>query len=62
MAQASSFRSGMVLEIDGELWTISEAQLVQPGKGGAFVRTKLKHLKTGRVLFHGSKDIRTSCG
>ncbi len=50
MAQASSFRSGMVLELDGDLWTISEAQLVQPGKGGAFVRTKLKHLKTGRVV------------
>jgi len=49
MAQASSFRSGMVLEIDGDLWTISEAQLVQPGKGGAFVRTKLKHIKTARV-------------
>ena len=50
MAQASSFRSGMVLEIDGDLWTISEAQLVQPGKGGAFVRTKLKHIKTARVV------------
>lgn len=50
MAQASSFRSGMVLEIDGDLWSISEAQLIQPGKGGAFVRTKLKNMKTGRVV------------
>ncbi|HDL19578.1 MAG TPA: elongation factor P [Bacteroidetes bacterium] len=50
MAQASSFRSGMVLEIDGDLWSISEAQLIQPGKGGAFVRTKLKNMKTERVV------------
>lgn len=50
MAQASSFRSGMVLEVENELWQISEAQLVMPGKGGAFVRTKLKHMKTGRIV------------
>ena len=50
MAQASSFRSGMVLELEKELWQITEAQLVMPGKGGAFVRTKLKHMKTGRVV------------
>ena len=50
MAQASNFRSGMILEIDNELWAISEAQLIQPGKGGAFVRTKLKNMKTGRVV------------
>lgn len=50
MAQASGFRSGMVLEIDGELWSISEAQLIQPGKGGAFVRAKLKNMQTGRVI------------
>lgn len=50
MAQASSFRTGMVLELESDLWSISEAQLVQPGKGGAFVRTKLKNLKSGRVV------------
>jgi elongation factor P len=50
MVQASSFRSGMVLELENELWQISESQLVMPGKGGAFVRAKLKHLRTGRVL------------
>ncbi len=50
MAQASSFKSGMVLEIEGDLWSISEAQLVRPGKGGAFVRTKLKNMQTGRVI------------
>ena len=50
MAQASSFKSGMVLELEGDLWSISEAQLVQPGKGGAFVRTKLKNMQTGRVV------------
>ena len=56
MAQASSFRSGMILEIDNELWAISEAQLIQPGKGGAFVRTKLKNMKTGRVVERTSRS------
>lgn len=50
MAQASSLRSGMVLQLDNELWQISEAQLVRPGKGGAFVRTKLKSLESGTVV------------
>ena len=50
MAQASSFRSGMVLELENELWEITDAQLIMPGKGGAFVRTKLKQLQSGRVI------------
>lgn len=40
----------MVLELDGELWQITYFQHVKPGKGGAFVRTKLKNVMTGSVL------------
>jgi elongation factor P len=40
----------MVLEIDGDLWTITYFQHVKPGKGGAFVRTKLKNVLTGAVV------------
>lgn len=38
------------MQIDGELWSIVEFQHVKPGKGGAFVRTRIKNVKTGRVL------------
>ncbi|MEX0836837.1 MAG: elongation factor P, partial [Gemmatimonadota bacterium] len=44
------FRNGMVLEIEGDLWAISYFQHVKPGKGGAFVRTKLKNVLTGAVV------------
>jgi elongation factor P len=50
MASTSDFRNGMVLEMDGELWTITYFQHVKPGKGGAFVRTKLKNVLTGQVV------------
>ncbi len=50
MATTSDFRNGLCLEINNELFTIVEFQHVKPGKGGAFVRTKLKNLKTGKVL------------
>ena len=50
MASTADFRNGMVLEIDGDLFAIVEFQHVKPGKGGAFVRTKLKKIKTGQVL------------
>ncbi|GBD94751.1 elongation factor P [bacterium BMS3Abin05] len=50
MVQASQIRNGMVLSIDNHLWQVAEFQFVQPGKGGAFVRTKIKNLKTGRVI------------
>jgi hypothetical protein len=47
MASTADFRNGMVLDIDKELWTITYFQHVKPGKGGAFVRTKLKNVLTG---------------
>ncbi|MFW5793563.1 MAG: elongation factor P [Bacteroidota bacterium] len=50
MATTSDFRNGLCLEINNELFTIVDFQHVKPGKGGAFVRTKLKNLKTGKVI------------
>jgi elongation factor P len=46
----AEFRNGTKLELDGEPYTIVDFQHVKPGKGGAFVRTKLKSLRGGRVL------------
>lgn len=46
----SNFKNGMCIMYDGKMWIIVEFQHVKPGKGGAFVRTKLKELKTGRVV------------
>lgn len=50
MATTADFRNGLCIEHNGELWIIVEFQHVKPGKGPAFVRTKLKNVKTGRVL------------
>jgi elongation factor P len=50
MASTADFRNGMVLEIDGDLWAITYFQHVKPGKGGAFVRTKLKNVLSGAVV------------
>jgi elongation factor P len=46
----NQFKNGMAIELDGTLFFIDEFQHVKPGKGGAFVRTKLKNVKTGAVL------------
>ena len=50
MASTADFRNGMVLDIDGDLWAITYFQHVKPGKGGAFVRTKLKNVLSGAVV------------
>ncbi|MFO7251251.1 MAG: elongation factor P [Actinomycetes bacterium] len=51
MATTNDLKNGMVLKLDGgELWSVVEFQHVKPGKGGAFVRTKLKHVLTGKVV------------
>ncbi len=50
MADTSDFRNGLIIKFKNGLYTIVEFQHVKPGKGGAFVRTKLKNLKTGQVL------------
>ena len=49
MADTSDFRNGMIMDLSGEYWIIVEFQHVKPGKGGAFVRTKIKNLITGQV-------------
>ena len=46
----SNFKNGMCIMYDDKMWIIVEFQHVKPGKGGAFVRTKLKELKSGRVV------------
>ena len=50
MASTSDFKNGLVLNIDGQLWTITEFQHVKPGKGPAFVRTTLKNVMSGKVV------------
>ena len=50
MASTADFKNGLVLQIDGNLWTITEFQHVKPGKGPAFVRTKLKNVLSGKVV------------
>jgi len=50
VATSNDLKNGLVLNIDGSLWTVIEFQHVKPGKGGAFVRTKLKNVLTGKVV------------
>ncbi|MDD3566851.1 MAG: elongation factor P [Bacteroidales bacterium] len=50
MATTADFRNGLCLEFNGKLYTIVQFQHVKPGKGAAFVRTKMKNLETGKIL------------
>jgi elongation factor P len=50
MATTNDLKNGMTLDLDGQLWTVVEFQHVKPGKGGAFVRTKLKSVLSGKVV------------
>jgi elongation factor P len=50
MASTADFRNGMIIELDSVMYRIVDFQHVKPGKGGAFVRTKLKNVLTGAVL------------
>ncbi len=50
MATTNDLKNGLVLNFDGQLWTVVEFQHVKPGKGGAFVRTKLKNVLSGKVV------------
>lgn len=49
-ASTAEFRRGLKIEVDGSPYTVVDFQHVKPGKGGAFVRTKLKHLRLGTVV------------
>jgi len=50
MADTSNFRNGFSMIWNGDIWSIIEFQHVKPGKGGAFVRTKLRHVRTGKLV------------
>jgi elongation factor P len=50
VATTNDLKNGLVLNIDGQLWTVVEFQHVKPGKGPAFVRTKLKGVLSGKVV------------
>ena len=50
MATTNDLKNGMTLNIDGQLWTVVDFQHVKPGKGGAFVRTRLKNVLSGKVV------------
>ena len=50
MATTNDLKNGLVLNLDGQLWTVVGFQHVKPGKGGAFVRTKLKSVLSGKVV------------
>src|ERR1700709_2302064 len=50
MATTNELKNGLVLNIDGQLWTVVDFQHVKPGKGGAFVRSTLKNVLSGKVV------------
>jgi elongation factor P len=50
VATTNDLKNGMTLSIDGQLWNVVDFQHVKPGKGGAFVRTRLKSVLTGKVV------------
>ncbi|MCT1366759.1 MULTISPECIES: elongation factor P [Kocuria] len=50
MATTNDIKNGTILKLDGNLWGVIEFQHVKPGKGGAFVRTKLRNVNTGKVV------------
>lgn len=50
MATTNDLKNGLVLNLDGQLWSVVNFQHVKPGKGGAFVRTTLKHVLSGKVV------------
>lgn len=62
MASTADIRNGVVLNMDGQLWAIVEFQHVKPGKGGAFVRTKMKNVVSGKTVdrtFNAGAKIET---
>lgn len=50
MISSNDFRNGVTIELDGDVWQVADFQHVKPGKGAAFVRTKLKNVRTGAVV------------
>ncbi|GAB2694425.1 elongation factor P [Thalassiella azotivora] len=63
MATTNDLKNGIVLNLDGQLWAVVEFQHVKPGKGGAFVRTKLKNVLSGKVVdktFNAGTKVETA--
>jgi elongation factor P len=63
MASTNDLKNGMVLSIDGQLWAVVEFQHVKPGKGPAFVRTKLKNVESGKTVdrtFNAGTKVETA--
>jgi elongation factor P len=63
VATTNDLKNGMTLDLEGQLWNVVEFQHVKPGKGPAFVRTKLKHVLTGKVVdktFNAGLKIETA--
>ena len=63
VATTNELKNGLVLNIDGNLWTVIEFQHVKPGKGGAFVRTTLKNVLSGKVVdrtFNAGTKVETA--
>ncbi|EHK80916.1 elongation factor P [Saccharomonospora azurea] len=63
MATTNDLKNGMVLVLDGQLWSVVNFQHVKPGKGGAFVRTTLKHVVSGKVVdrtFNAGTKVETA--
>ena len=60
MISVNDFKTGVTIEVDGNIWKVMEFQHVKPGKGAAFVRTKVKNLKTGsttEMTFRGGEKV-----
>src|SRR5689334_23347531 len=63
MATTNDLKNGIVLNLEGQLWSVVEFQHVKPGKGPAFVRTKLKHVESGKVVdktFNAGTKVETA--
>jgi len=63
VATTNDLKNGLVLNLDNQLWTVVAFQHVKPGKGGAFVRTTLKHVLTGKVVdrtFNAGTKVETA--
>jgi elongation factor P len=63
VATTNDLKNGLVLNIDGQLWTVTDFQHVKPGKGGAFVRTTLKNVMSGKVVdrtFNAGMKVETA--
>src|ERR1700759_1080126 len=63
MASTNDLKNGLVLNLDGGLWAVVEFQHVKPGKGGAFVRTTLKNVLSGKVVdktFNAGTKVETA--